>query len=107
MSDNYDFVALTCRHGRGELRDQIAEMLRDVVREVTRYGGKGDVTLKMQVRGGADGQVTITPVVSSNTPKREAGDAHYWVGDDGDLFTRPPKLEADDGVLRPVKNTQP
>jgi hypothetical protein len=95
MAERYDPIAILARHDGGDLADQMREMMQRVVRDVVRYGGVGEMTVKIRVKPTGEKGVALLPEVSSKAPKRAAGQAFYYPDEDGDLFRQAPESEAD------------
>lgn len=103
--ERYDPLAILARHDGGQLADQMREMLQGVVRDVVRYGGGGELVIKVKVKPNGETGVAVVPEVSSKAPKRASGQAFYYPDADGVLFRNPPDDEAD-RLLRSVPSSK-
>lgn len=95
------FLMALGRHDGGSLVENADDMLREVVRDVTRYGKSGKVTVTLTVEPNGESALKVKADVKATLPKRPQGEAFYWPTEDHDLTRTPPKDELDFGP-RPV-----
>lgn len=91
---NSSFLTALGRLDGGNLVENADELLQNVVRDVTRYGGKGSVTLTITVAPNGDPNargIKIGGKVKSTAPSRPQGESFYWADEDGSLRREPPK----------------
>ncbi len=98
----YRILEIMSRHDEGRYIEDADELLGRAVREVIRYGGKGKVSLEIEIKPNGDRGISLNPSVKHSLPKRQQSDAFYFPDADGDLFRDPPADEADE-MLREVK----
>lgn len=67
---NSSFLMALGRHDGGLLVENADELLRDVIRDVTRYGQKGKVTLDLIVEPNGEKALKISFAVRATLPKR-------------------------------------
>lgn len=91
---NSSFLMALGRHDGGALVENADELLKDCVKEVTRYGGKATVTITLTVSpNGETGNraLKLSATAKATLPKRAQGEAFYWAGEDDELLRNPPK----------------
>lgn len=98
----YRALEIMSRHDNGRFVEDADDLLSRVVREVIRYGGKGKLTLELEIKPNGERGISLNPAVKHTLPKRTQPDAFYFPDADGDLFRDPPADEADE-MLREVK----
>ena len=94
---NSSFLMALGRHDGGSLVENADSMLRDVIRDVTRYGQKGKVTLTMTVEPNGEKALKVSADVKATLPKRPQGEAFYWPTEEFDLTRTPPQDEFEMG----------
>lgn len=77
-----------CRNGA--LDGKLSEELRNLVREVTRTGRKGSLTLKLEITTNGD-QIQITPTSTIKAPVETIGSAIFFTDAEGDLHRTDPR----------------
>ena len=81
--------------GRGQIADEAAVMLTDLVQAVIAYGKKGTFTLTIAVapfKGSTD-QVSVSAVAKSRPPAADPIAAPFFVGDGGNLTRNDPRQD--------------
>jgi len=92
----YDVTGILARHSEGRTMEDAGELLARVVQEVVRYGGKGKVTIDIEVKPNGEGSaIKIEPKLKHTLPARTQGESFYFSDEDGSLFRDPPADEAD------------
>lgn len=105
---NSSVLMALSRHDGGALVESADELLKEIVRDVVRYGEKGALTITLTIspngKGARDEVVGSALKVSANVkaarPKRVQGEAFYWAAEDDSLTRTPPKEE--DLLLRSI-----
>ena len=82
--------------GKGQVADEAAVLLTDLVTAVVTYGKKGVFTLRITVapfKSGDSSQVTVAAIASSRPPAADPIQAVFFAGDDGNLLADDPRME--------------
>lgn len=82
--------------GKGQVADEAAVLLTDLVQAVVTYGKKGVFTLKITVapfKNGDSSQVTVAAIATSRPPSADPIQAVFYAGDDGNLLADDPRME--------------
>lgn len=82
--------------GKGQVADEAAVLLTDLVQSVVTYGKKGTFTLTIAVspfKGSRD-QVSVSAIAKSSPPAADPIAAPFFVGDHGNLTRNDPRSEA-------------
>lgn len=82
--------------GKGQVADEAAILLTDLVQAVVTYGKKGTFTLTIAVapfKGSRD-QVSVSATAKSTPPAADPIAAPFFVGDHGNLTRNDPRSEA-------------
>lgn len=91
--------------GKGQVADEAAVLLTDLVTAVVTYGKKGIFTLKITVapfKSGDSSQVTVAAIATSRPPSADPIQAVFYAGNDGNLLADDPRMEPMFGqVARP------
>ncbi len=91
MSDgNSHFLMALGRHDGGSVVETADEQLREVISAVNRTGGKGSVSITINVAPNGDRGLEVSLTVAAKAPKVDFGKAFYFTGKDGDLSRTPP-----------------
>ena len=90
------------RHDGGSLIENADEMLTALVRDIVRYGGKGKLTISLEISTNGEKALKLKADVKSTSPKRPQGEAFYWADAEDHLSRTPPKDGADDLLLRSI-----
>lgn len=80
--------------GKGQVADEAAVLLTDLVTAVVTYGKKGIFTLKITVapfKNGDSSQVTVAAIATSRPPSADPIQAVFYAGDDGNLLADDPR----------------
>lgn len=85
-----DFIQALMSMQGGKAAARIDEKFQEVVKAVRRNGGKGKLTLTLDLKAiGTDGaqtrQVELTDKVSISKPERQIGKTFLFINDDGRL----------------------
>ena len=82
--------------GHGQVADEAALLLTDLVQAVVTYGRQGTFSLKITVAPfkGNTGQVTVSAVASSSPPSADPIAAVFWASEDGNLHRNDPRQDA-------------
>lgn len=77
---------------RGLVVTELTEALAELCEAVIDTGKAGELTLKIKIKPpkGDSCQVTLSPMVSSKTPKADMPDGIFFVGAGGDLLRNDP-----------------
>lgn len=75
--------------GGGDV-ERLKEELEQVVRDVKARGGKGSVTLTMNVESFSDVQVVIKAKITSKSPDTQPGPTIFFTTDEGHLTRKDP-----------------
>jgi hypothetical protein len=81
--------------GKGQVADEAAVLLTDLVTAVVTYGRKGVFTLTITVAPfkGNTAQVMVSAVAKSRPPAADPVAALFFAGDDGNLLRNDPRIE--------------
>ncbi len=82
--------------GKGQVADEAAVLLTDLVTAVVTYGKKGHFTLTISVapfKGSVD-QVSVSAIAKSSPPAADPIAAPFFVGDGGNLTRNDPRQDA-------------
>lgn len=82
--------------GKGQIADEAAVMLTDLVQAVVAYGKKGTFSLMITVapfKGSVD-QVSVSATAKSRPPAADPIAAPFFVGDGGNLTRNDPRQDA-------------
>jgi len=82
--------------GKGQVADEAAVLLTDLVTAVVAYGKKGTFTLTITVapfKGSMD-QVSVSAIAKSRPPAADPIAAPFFVGDGGNLTRNDPRQDA-------------
>lgn len=102
----YSLLEVLGRHDSGDFVGDAEKQLAKIIKDVTRYGQKGSMTIKINVKPQEQGRsIALTPEVAITLPKRVSGDSFYFPDEDGDLFRNPPPDEGDE-LLREVADNK-
>jgi hypothetical protein len=79
--------------GKGQVADEAAVMLADLVQAVGTYGKKGTFTLKIEVAPfkGGTAQLMVSAVAKSSPPTGDPIAAVFFVDDAGNLLRNDPR----------------
>ncbi len=109
MNPQHDnsFLATMQRHEGGAVLSEMSSKLAEIVRAVSDRGGKGTVTLKLEVAHAARGKsaLVLTHEVTTKAPKERASGSFWYSTDSGALVKNDPnqkELQFKDGPVGPV-----
>lgn len=98
----YNIGEILSRHDTGRFMESSNELLTRVASEVRRYGGKGKVTIELEVSPNGDRGLQIIPKVKHALPARAASASFYYPNENGELSRTAPDEEGDE-MLRVVE----
>ena len=81
--------------GKGQVADEAAVLLTDLVTAVITYGKQGSFTLRIVVAPlkGTTSQVTVSATAKSSPPEADPIAAVFFTDDDGNLSRNDPRIE--------------
>ncbi len=104
MSKQTQFSTTLSQLNRGELNDELTEVLANVIKAVRDTRKQGSVTLNLKIsmlNTRTENQIKITPMVSSKIPELDREESIVFSTADGDvLFDDPNQIKMD---LKTVK----
>ena len=78
-------------HRRGDIVSEADDAIQDVVSRVTEFGGKGSVTVKLNIVLGKGGVIELQPTVERKSPARPISPGIYFDQGDGTLGRYDPR----------------
>lgn len=84
------FLQLLQSHRRGEIPTEADQALTDILAALREHGGKGKLTLTLNMKLNKSGQIELTPDLKSEKPRRAMSQGLYFADDDGNLSRRDP-----------------
>ena len=106
---NMPFVQLMTELRRGDVEAEASEKLRELCRAVAELGGKGRLTLSIDIQRTEHGHVEVKADVALKVPKRKAKAGIFYLTQDGALSRRDPgqtDIEDIPGVKRPAQTIE-
>lgn len=85
------FIELLEVHRRGDIITAAEEALQEVVQAVTERGGKGNVSVKLNVSLDKGGVIKLVPSVEHKKPAKPISDGFYYDQGDGLLGRYDPR----------------
>ena len=81
--------------GKGQVADEAAVLLTDLVQAVVTYGKQGTFNLRIAVAPvkGSLGQVTVSATAKSSPPEADPIAAVFFTDDNGNLSRNDPRIE--------------
>ncbi|WP_323997230.1 hypothetical protein [Pasteurella multocida] len=99
MSKQTQFSTTLSQLNRGELNDELTEVLANVIKAVRDTRKQGSVTLNLKIsmlNTRTENQIKITPMVSSKIPELDREESIVFSTADGDvLFDEPNQIKMD------------
>ncbi len=99
MSKQTQFSTTLSQLNRGELNDELTEVLANVIKAVRDTRKQGSVTLNLKIsmlNTRTENQIKITPMVSSKIPELDREESIVFSTADGDvLFDDPNQIKMD------------
>lgn len=84
------FLNFVQSHRRGEIPTEGDAALTDILSAIREHGGKGKLTLTLNIKMNKSGQIEITPDLKSEKPRRAMSAGLYFATDEGALTRRDP-----------------
>jgi hypothetical protein len=84
------FVGLMQSHRRGEILTEGDAAMTDILNAIREFGGKGKLTLTLNIKMNKSGQIEITPDLKSEKPRKAMSTGLYFATEDGALSRRDP-----------------
>ncbi len=100
--ETLNMLTLLQRHRRGEILAEADVALQDVIAAITEHGGKGKVTLTLNLKMEKGQQISLTPDLRFEKPRRPMATGIYFATDDNQLTRNDPQQDwvADDVARR-------
>jgi hypothetical protein len=84
------FLQLLQTHRRGEIPSEADDALSDILTALREHGGKGKLTLTLNLKLNKTGQIELTPDLKAEKPRRAMSTGLFFADDDGRLLRRDP-----------------
>jgi len=84
------FLQLLQSHRRGEIPAEADAALTDILTAMREHGGKGKLTLTLNLKLNKTGQVELAPDLKVEKPRRAMSTGLFFTDDDGNLMRRDP-----------------
>lgn len=84
------FLQLLQSHRRGEIPAEADAALTDILTALREHGGKGKLTLTLNLKLNKTGQIELAPDLKSEKPRRAMSTGLFFADDDGRLLRRDP-----------------
>lgn len=84
------FLQLLQTHRRGEIPGEADAALTDVLAALREHGGKGKLTLTLNMKLNKTGQIELQPDLKMEKPRRAMSTGLFFTNDDGHLMRRDP-----------------
>lgn len=84
------FLQLLQSHRRGEIPVEADAALTDILTALRLHGGKGKLTLTLNLKLNKTGQVELAPDLKAEKPRRAMSTGLFFTDDDGKLMRRDP-----------------
>lgn len=84
------FLQLLQSHRRGEIPGEADAALTDILTAMREHGGKGKLTLTLNLKLNKTGQVELAPDLKVEKPRRAMSTGLFFTDDDGNLMRRDP-----------------
>lgn len=88
---NANFIELIQSHDKGRLLDAINEELGALVKACFEYEANGELTVKLKLKAGGEGQFEVVPAVAAKQPRRPVRNAIFFGTVDGKLTREDPR----------------
>lgn len=75
---------------RGEILQEGNDALQDVITAIRQFGGKGKLTLTLNFKMEKGDQISLTPDIKTEKPRRALSTGLYFATEDGGLTRRDP-----------------
>ena len=84
------FLQLLQSHRRGEIPAEADAALTDILTALREHGGKGKLTLTLNMKLNKTGQIDLAPDLKVEKPRRAMSTGLFFTDDDGNLMRRDP-----------------
>lgn len=84
------FLQLLQSHRRGEIPAEADAALTDILTALREHGGKGKLTLTLNLKLNKTGQIELVPDIKAEKPRRAMATGMFFTDDDGRLMRRDP-----------------
>ncbi len=84
------FLQLLQSHRRGEIPNEADAALTDILAALREHGGKGKLTLTLNLKLNKTGQIELAPDLKAEKPRRAMSTGLFFTDDDGNLMRRDP-----------------
>lgn len=84
------FLQLLQSHRRGEIPAEADAALTDILTALREHGGKGKLTLTLNMKLNKTGQIELAPDLKVEKPRRAMSTGLFFTDDDGKLMRRDP-----------------
>ena len=92
VSDNeFDFTEFLAELGHGAINQQAGQRVRSLVRACIEHGGRGKMTVTIDVKAGSNGLVEVKAGVKATEPSPTGVSASYFTTTEGALVTEDPR----------------
>lgn len=88
--ESINMLTLLQTHRRGEILTEANAALPDVIDAIRQYGGKGKLTLTLSFKLEKGDQISLTPDLKTEKPRRPMSTGIFYATDDGTLTRRDP-----------------
>lgn len=84
------FLQLLQSHRRGEIPAEADAALTDILTALREHGGKGKLTLTLNLKLNKTGQIELIPDIKAEKPRRAMATGLFFADDEGRLMRRDP-----------------
>ncbi len=84
------FLQLLQSHRRGEIPAEADAALTDILTALREHGGKGKLTMTLNLKLNKTGQIELAPDLKVEKPRRAMSTGLFFTDDDGKLMRRDP-----------------
>lgn len=88
---NSSVLMALARHDGGELARGADELMKELIRDVSRFGQKGRLTIEIGIEPNGGSALKMSARLKIAKPARPVGEAFYWADADNNLTREPPK----------------
>lgn len=88
--DTINMLSLLQTHRRGEILTEANAALPEVIDAIRTYGGKGKLTLTLTFKLEKGDQISLTPDLKTEKPRKPMSTGIFYATDDGALTRRDP-----------------
>ena len=106
-NDKTSFLANLNVFGLGELLPTMEKYQEQIIQEVKRLGGSGELTVKIKYKLDGDKQVLVTPDISTKLPKKRMTSVPMFTTEDNKLALDDPAQMTIDDVEDVSGESQP